>query len=295
MTAIYIFAALLIIYLLIGFSATLYILCPPKVSLKKKAWELFELKQVDPKIMELPFETIEKTSPWGYKLYARKYCVPDSNKYVILLHGHNSDSSAMVRFAPLFLERGINCIIPDHRFSALSGGGCITLGHKESKDAAVFIDYIHEINKDAKIGIFGESMGAATALLLSSNRTDLSFTVEYCGYSDLSSLIKHNLKSIWKPLIIIYPLFLIFVPLFIHTRIKNVSPAFASKTIRCPVLLMHSKADKVVPYENSIKIKENINGATLVSFENAQHGLSLNTYPKQFSEAINSFLDSIPF
>lgn len=293
--ALYIVLGLLFLYILLGFSATLYMLCPPKVTAKKKDEELLVLKQVNPSLFKIPFEKVWLKSPFGYNIYARKYSVTGSNKYVLLLHGHNSDSSAMVRFADLFLKRGINCIIPDHRYSALSGGKCITFGHKEKQDAAVFIEYIHSLDKDAQIGIFGESMGAGTALLLSENRKDLRFCIEYCGFSDLSSVLKYILRSIWKPFVVLYPIISLFLPIFTSTSVKNISPASAAKNIYCPILVMHSKADKVVPFESSITISKNIAKPTVVTFEKAQHGLSLNTYPKEFEGAVNSFLDFISF
>jgi len=290
----YVILSLFGLYLALSLAMAIYILRPPRRSPSELEKEELGIKQVDPVIYKIPFDELWLTSDFGYKLYGRFYKA-DSHKYVLLLHGHNAASSGMVRFMKLFYDRGYNVIIPDHRYSARSGGKCITYGHKEKLDAIKFLEYIATIDKDATVGVMGESMGAATALMLAAVREELAFCIEYCGYANIDGIVKSIIVSLAPPLKIFYPMAKLFYRLICGVSLASITPAEDAKKIVCPVLILHSKADTLVPYSNHKLILDNLANAELVSFESSGHGLSLNTYPKAFVGAINSFLDKIKF
>jgi len=290
----YVLFSLLGLYLLLSLAMAIYILRPFRRTPAQLAEEELGIKQVDPALYKIPFEELWLTSDFGYKLYGRFYKA-QSNKYVLLLHGHNAASSGMVRFMKLFYDRGYNVLIPDHRYSARSGGKCITYGHKEKLDAVKFLDYIKSLDKEASIGIMGESMGAATAIMLAAIRTDLAFCIEYCGYANIDGIMKNTIAALAPPLIIFYPMAKLLYRLICGISLAGITPAEDAKKIACPVLILHSKADSLVPYSNHKLILDNLKDGTLISFDDAQHGLSLNTYPQAFANAVNSFLDKIEF
>lgn len=283
------------IYILTALIVTIYMLRPIRRSPEELSIEELVLKQVDPKLYDIPYEVIWLTSNKGYKLFGRFYKVEGSHKYVVLLHGHNAASSGVVRFMKIFRDRGYNTILPDHRYSAKSGGRSITYGHQEKLDVIKFIDYIRETDKDAEIGIMGESMGGATALLVSGMREDLKFCIDYCGYSELNSLLKQAIKRMFLPAVILYPLIMLFFRLFNGFAIKSVSPKESAKNIKYPVLVMHSMTDTAVPYSHHQAILDNLKDCEHICFKDAQHGLSLNTYPEEFVNGVNKFLDRIKF
>ncbi|MGI6213372.1 MAG: alpha/beta hydrolase [Christensenellales bacterium] len=291
---VYIIASLAGLYLLLSLAIAVYIMRPLRRTPAQLAEEELGIKQVDPALYEIPFEELWLKSDFGYDLYGRFYKA-NSNKYVLLLHGHNSASSGMVRYLKIFYDRGYNVVIPDHRYSARSGGKCITYGYKEKLDAVKFIEYIKGIDKDAEIGVMGESMGAATAIMLTAMMGDFAFCIGYCGYADIDSVMRTTVKSIAPPLIICYPTAKVFYRLFTGISLDDIDVAAAAKDIACPTLILHSKGDKLVSYSNHKRILDNLKKGEHVAFEASGHGLSINTYPLQFTGAVNSFLDKIKF
>lgn len=141
---------------------------------------------------------------------------PNSNKWVILIHGYKDEASNYVkRRAAKYIEQGYNYIAPDLRDHG-STGGTLSLGYLESLDV---YDWIKDLNKNWKdssrygvnvapetIIVHGTSMGAATTLQLATNPdianangsepytknlTDLHVKgfVDDCGYTSTIELL----------------------------------------------------------------------------------------------------------
>lgn len=289
----YVFGIIGGLYVIIAFAVFVYLLRPVRRNQDALSREELGIKKVDAKLYEIDYSDINLKSDKGYPLYGRLYAKENSSKYAVILHGHNSASSGCVRFMKILLDRGYNVVLPDHRYSAKSGGRTITYGHQEKYDAIKFIDYIKEINPNAEIGIMGESMGGATALMVTSLCHELKFCIDYCGYAELDVVLKQAISRLAKPALIFYPLIKLFFSLFAGFSICSIRPMDAAKQINCPVLILHSKADNVVPFSEAEKILANLNNGSLYAFEDAPHGLSLTNYPKEFIDSINCFLDDI--
>jgi hypothetical protein len=252
-------------------------------------------KKVDPALYDTPFEELELDSEYGYKLYGRYYRQGGS-KYVLLLHGHNSNSSGVVRFMKVFYDRGYNIIIPDHRYSGRSGGKCITYGLKEHRDVLKFIEYIRENDSAAEIGVFGESMGAATALMTAGADAGLKFCVEYCGYAAMEKAIRREVERMASFARIFLPLVKVFMRIFGGFKMEDVQPAEAAKNIKCPVLIMHSEMDERITFPQHKTIAENLTVPhKIITFPRNYHGRSLTYDKDKFEGSINEFLNEIGY
>ena len=67
----------------------------------------------------------------------------------------------------------------------ISEGKYISLGYYESLDTSEVIDYIQKHFKVEKIGIWGRSMGATTAILTAIKRTDIEFVLADSAFQDV--------------------------------------------------------------------------------------------------------------
>ena len=100
----------------------------------------------------------------------------------------------------LFLERGFNAIIYDHRRHGDSGGKTTSFGHYEKFDLKAVIDWLkEEKGPTLTLGIHGESMGAATMLLYAGMLEDgADFYIADCPFSDLKEQVSYQLKKEFK-------------------------------------------------------------------------------------------------
>lgn len=280
-----------------AFGIALYAIRPIRRTPAQLADEELILKKVPKELYDIPYKELTLKSDYGYDIYARTYFeFKDSHRYAVLVHGHNAASSGVVRFMEIFRRRGINTLLPDNRYSARTGGKCISFGYFEKFDVIKCIDYIYSVDPNAEIGIFGESMGGATSIMVAARRPDLKFCIDYCGYSSMDAVLKDAVKNIAPPALAIYPLVRMFMPLVGGFKVKDVNPAEDARNIKMPVLMLHSRKDKFVLFYHRDRIKENLpQSADVVEFENSGHGLSLTQYPEQFRDGVNKFLDKVGF
>ncbi|MDR0474740.1 MAG: alpha/beta hydrolase [Treponema sp.] len=291
-----IFGFLIAVYIIVAFLTVRFAITPRKRPPEELREVELGLKKVDPALYEIPFSELSLKSDFGYDIYARGYFNENSDKYVVILHGHNSASSGTVRFMKIFRDRGYNVILPDNRYSAKTGGDFISFGYFEKHDAIKSIEYIHTINKNASIGIMGESMGGATALMVAGLRDDLKFCIDYCGYSSAEGAFKDKFRKLHLPRVLLcLPLVRLIIRKKHGFNICDVRPAESARNIKCPLLVMHSKKDMDVRYYHHKIILDNAKDAEHISFENASHGCSLTMYPEEFTDGINKFLNKVGF
>jgi len=75
-------------------------------------------KKFDKSWLDIPYREMRRQSKYGYSLFARLYINPNpTDKFILLLHGHNSSGIGQLKYLSLFRDLGYNVFIPDHRRS----------------------------------------------------------------------------------------------------------------------------------------------------------------------------------
>ncbi len=249
-----------------------------------------EEKKFNDEWLKVPFEKLQMDSDFGYKLFARLYMadVP-TNDYVVVLHGHNSSSLSQLKYLSIFKGLGFNVFMPDHRRSGYSSGETITFGSYEKLDTIQWINRLKEEHPEATFGIFGESMGAATATMVTSMDDRMRFLIEYCGYADFKNLVVPRVKSV-----AVYYLFnpaLRLMARFIGGfRISQTNAKKAMQKVKVPTLILHSKSDDIVNVSSAYEFKKANPSAEIVLFDNAPHARSYLLYEHTYRSAIESFI-----
>lgn len=110
----------------------------------------------------------------GYEIKADK---PTDN-WVIAVHGYLSRGSDMVDYAKHFIEYGDNILIIDLRTHGKSEGKYIGMGWLDKSDLELWIERVIDENRDAKIILYGISMGAATVTMATGD--ELPENVKLC-------------------------------------------------------------------------------------------------------------------
>jgi len=247
------------------------------------------------KIVSREYEDVWVTSFDGLRLHGRYYYVKDGAPLNIGFHGYRA--TALRDFcvgANESLKRGHNLLLIDQRGQGLSEGNTITMGIKEHRDAASWVDFaIDRFGADVKIVLYGVSMGAATVIMATS--LDLPQNVKgvvadcpYCAPKDIVLTVAE--KDMKVPKWLAYPFVWVAARLFGNFDINKLDCARAVRKSKVPVIVLHGEADLYVPCEMSELIESsNKDKVKRYTFRNAGHGLSFFSNPERYREITEAF------
>lgn len=244
------------------------------------------------------YERVEKKeiwidSPYGYKLHGIFIPFSESKKAVIICHGITYSLFGSMKYAKLFHKLGYSIIAYDHRNHGQSGGNNTTLGFYEKHDLAAVKRWVLErLGANTRIGLHGESMGAAIALQYLSLDNEIDFCVADCGFSDLEELLSVRLREDFHlPSIPFIWLARFFAKLLTGANLKEVSPIKSVRESSVPVMFAHGAEDHYVPTYMSEKMyRENNSKNHLLVVPGAAHAMALTTDPVAYEKEIERFL-----
>jgi fermentation-respiration switch protein FrsA (DUF1100 family) len=247
----------------------------------------------------LPKRDAAILSPFGYTIKAQLVEPHDTNLYMIIAHGVTENKVNSIKYMNLFLKRGFNAVIYDHRRHGESGGKTTSYGHYEKFDLKAVVDWLkQEKGPNLLLGIHGESMGAATMLLYAGMLEDAAdFYIADCPFSDFKDQLRHQIKKELKlPPSLILPIGNLFLRLRDKYSIADVSPLSVIDQIQHPVLFIHSKQDDfILPSMTETLFARKQGAKTLFLAENGQHAQSFNENSEDYEKAIDEFLKTYIF
>lgn len=174
------------------------------------------------------------------------------NRWVIIVHGYDSEGNNMADFAEEFYSRGYNILLPDQRGHGLSEGHKTSMGEKEQHDLIRWISSLISDENAAEIVLYGVSMGAATVMLTASHKLpkQVRAVIEDCGYTSVYDEFKYNLKRMFH-----LPAFPILDIVDVICRFKDgwslkngADCISAVKRAEIPILFIHGSSDEFVPF-----------------------------------------------
>lgn len=245
----------------------------------------------------LPKEEVWVQSPNGYNIKTIFITPNSSNKYLIFCHGVTENKVNSIKYMNLFLAKGFNAVIYDHRRHGESGGKTTSFGFYEKLDLKAVVDaLIERAGDDIILGIHGESMGAATTLLYAGTVEDRAdFYIADCPFSDFREQLAYMIQKD-RELLGTSRLAISLADFFIKLRdgytIQSVSPKAAVMNIEKPVLFIHSKNDGFIPAHMTETLYELKKGAKkLFIAENGDHAQSLVENEEEYSRYVDEFLE----
>lgn len=284
--------ALLLLYFACGLALAVYMYCFGRRSNDEVLKHEIKIKKFDVKLLDIPCERFYTHSRFGYRLHARLYrAEKPTNKFLIDLHGKNSSSISQMKYLRIFTELGYNVFIPDHRSCGDSGCISSTFGAYEKYDVMTWMNFLQKNNPDARFAVFGESMGASTAVLVASVDDRIEALVSYCAFSDIIKVVRDLAgKAAPKFFRMFIPAYRVASLLFfgVSPRLNSVERAMAK--INIPTLIMHSHGDMLVDVRHAKRLAEINERAETVYFKDARHACSYVYYSDEFSTAVQQFL-----
>lgn len=190
----------------------------------------------------------------GIKLYG--WFIKPKNKMPVILHLHGQAESILTHqdIALYCLEKGFGLFMLSYRGHYKSSGKASEQGvYNDAKSAILQLKKLG-VDKD-KIVIWGHSLGSVVAIETAINNNVLGVI--------LQSPIK-EIKSAAIDISNFYynRIHLKLLALFVKKHIERINfiqtldNMTKIKHIKCPILIMHNKTDKIAPYENSISLAQ---------------------------------------
>ncbi|GBG27369.1 Monoacylglycerol lipase ABHD12 [Hondaea fermentalgiana] len=118
---------------------------------------------------------------------------------VIYLHGNASCRAEALETLPHILSSGMTLFAFDFAGSGHSEGEYISLGWYEREDLEAVVDHLRSTGKTSSIGLWGRSMGAATALMFAERDPSIAAMVLDSPFASLKQLAKELSSEVNVP------------------------------------------------------------------------------------------------
>ena len=252
------------------------------------------IKNLITDLMNKPYEDVYIRSFDKLKLHARLFENKNTNKVAILCHGYRG--TAYRDFsggATEMIELGYNVILIDQRAHGLSEGHSITFGVRETKDLLSWIEFVKErFGQDIDLVLVGVSMGGHVVLSVANQVDKEVKIIADCPYSSPKAILHNSIKSVHLPIWLFYFLINLAAILFTHENMSKTSVYDIIKDSENKILIIHGDKDSVVPYTNSLALKEAFPDKIQYElFPGADHGVSYVVDTKRYKEIVRAFLN----
>jgi dipeptidyl aminopeptidase/acylaminoacyl peptidase len=242
------------------------------------------------------FEDVTFASFDGTRLYGWWMATGAAAPTIVILHGVKKNRTDVLRAAIVLCEAGFNVLVFDGRAHGSSEGRFVTYGFFERRDVESAIDWLieHKQVDRRRLGLAGESMGAAIALQVAAHNdwvravwADSPFASLRRVSAEFLERVTHLPGSLLNPVI------------WTTMRVANyrgkfdvqaVDPLTLAARITCPVYLVHGTADELIATTHSQNIHDALGGEKHLWFiEGARHARGARYARNDYAERLVTF------
>ncbi|MDE5599060.1 MAG: alpha/beta hydrolase, partial [Lachnospiraceae bacterium] len=233
----------------------------------------------------------------GYILVAEEFpAEEDSHKWALILHGYTGWKEEMYPFAYWYHEEGYRVVVPDLRCQGESEGDFIGMGWTDHYDCNLWIDYILQQDPEARIVLHGQSMGAATALMMTGEDNvsgNIAAVISDCAYTDAYSMFGEKIKEwFYLPAFPLVDSACVVLKLRGGYNLKDASAINAVRKSSTPTLFIHGDKDAMIPVQMTKDLYEAAScSKEILIIEGAGHAQAQDKDPETYYETIKSFLE----
>ena len=212
---------------------------------------------------------------------------------IIYLHGNASSCLESLTILSPLLSNNINLFMVDLPGCGHSEGEYISLGYYESYDVGIIVDFLENLPGTGKIGLWGRSMGASTALIYAHRDKRIKAICLDSPFANFCRLARELTKQY-----ISFPDFIIngILKIIANTiKDKNgidifkLNPIEEAENTFQPAIFIHAINDKLINLQHSIDIF-NIYGGEK-SLKCSEIGGHNSKRPKRLINEVISFFE----
>lgn len=217
---------------------------------------------------------------------------------VVVLHGVKKNRTGVLRAALVLRRAGFNVLVFDGRAHGDSEGRYVTYGFYERRDVESAIDWLaREKRIDLKrVGIAGESMGAAIALQVAAHNPWIRAVWADSPFASLKRVSEEFLKRVTRlPGAVLNPVLWTSMHVANYRGkfdVRLVDPLALAAQIKCPVYLVHGTADQLIATAHSENIYEALGGEKQIWIVGgARHARSARHAREEYGKRLSRFFN----
>ena len=216
---------------------------------------------------DVAIETIDGVTLHGW------FVAGQSSRVLLFFHGNAGNISHRLDSIRQFQDLGLAVLIIDYRGYGQSEGRTTEKGIYRDADAAW--RYLAEIRgiPVSNIVIFGRSLGASVASWLAAKNQPLGLIVEssFTSVPDIAQEIYPWLPARWL------------------SRLSHATRDYI-RNVRCPVLVVHSRDDEIIPFHHGETIFEAANEPRSLLAIRGSHNDAFIVDERAYMEGLRTFL-----
>lgn len=220
------------------------------------------------------YEAITFRTEDGVELSAWFVPAKKSRGVVLFCHGNAGNISNRISYLEVFQKLGLSTLMFDYRGYGASEGSPSEKG--TYRDALAAWNYLVEKRGVApeRIVLFGESMGGAVASWLAQTNRPAALVIQsaFTSVPDMAAKL--------------YP----FIPTRWIVRYSYDTKDYLKK-VACPILVVHSCEDEVVPYSQGCKLFEIAGGPKAFIELKGDHNSGFMTSGDCYIDGLKRFID----
>jgi hypothetical protein len=233
------------------------------------------------------------TNKEGQKIAYWYFPVNESKATIILIHGYNNPGGKpqMLGHAEYLHDAGYSTVLLDLRAYGESDGNKQTLTVNEWKDAEAVYDKIKSLeeNRNKTVGLFGVSMGGATAIMTAGKTGKGDFVIASVPYANFDSLFHFQIKAAGFPPSIIYPIMRVAGIIELGSDFEQFTPSAVIKNVKVPIFLISAKQDEELDGNDAKLLYELANQPKELWEVNSKHDV-FHEHPGEFKQRMRTFL-----
>jgi alpha-beta hydrolase superfamily lysophospholipase len=218
-----------------------------------------------------------------------------SHSYVVICHQYGGSPYATEEYAKHFYEMGFNILLPYMRGHGNGSYKAVSFGWEDSSDIEAWVENIVKKDKNAKIALFGVSLGANAVTLAASEEMpdNVRLAISDSCYTSIEELVEEYVEN-ETPFsdLLVSKLTSAFAKNKMGVSLKDADTVKKVRNIELPIMFINAENDIVVPPLLSKRLYENCEaeGVEEVLIENGTHGRNLEADKEAYWANIDAFI-----
>jgi pimeloyl-ACP methyl ester carboxylesterase len=289
----------LLVFLLAAYLMARGLLRPPRMSDGKASYLLRRLSPADLGLGFTPITFNIRDQQTNQPLILTSWWIPHtapSDKSVILLHGYADAKVGALAWAPPFHELGYNILALDLRAHGESAGRISSGGYWERHDVEQVVNDLKARypTETKHLILFGASLGAAIAVALAAERSDIDAVVMESPYTDFRRAAAGHFNLVGIGLTPLQKTALYFAQQLSKADLSVANPLALIPKSHSPILIIQGAEDPLTNPDEQLQLKEAIknrdDGSLYWKLENVPHLMAIAAAPDEYRQKLADFL-----